>query len=147
GRQQEGGRRDVLPGPVRQPQKRAVRQGSRPRHDPQRRLITQSVTAAGGALTAEQAPTGPAPPRRPVCAPGPLSPHRSAGRRPGEGPSQWSSGASFGSPPMTKLIRLAAGVLCLGVLALGVVAFDPACLPTFLPRWDAAKSPSLAEAI
>jgi hypothetical protein len=46
---------------------------------------------------------------------------------------------------MTKLIRLAAGVLCLGALALGVVAFDPACLPTLPHRWDPDKTASLAE--
>ena len=32
------------------------------------RRIDSSVNAAGGVLTAKQAPTGPAPPRRPVCA-------------------------------------------------------------------------------
>ena len=48
---------------------------------------------------------------------------------------------------MTKLIRLAAGVLCLGALALGVVAFDPACLPTSSPSGDPDKKPSLAEGV
>jgi hypothetical protein len=48
---------------------------------------------------------------------------------------------------MGKFLRLAAGVCCLGVLALCVVAIDPACPLTFPPRWDSAKSPSIAEAI
>ena len=48
---------------------------------------------------------------------------------------------------MTKFIRLAAGVLCLGVLALGVVAFDPACLPTFPPRWGPNGGASMAEEV
>jgi hypothetical protein len=48
---------------------------------------------------------------------------------------------------MGKFLRLAAGACCLGLLALCAVAFDPACPLTFPPRWDSAKSPSLAEAI
>jgi hypothetical protein len=48
---------------------------------------------------------------------------------------------------MSTFIRLAAGVLCLGVLALGAVAFDFACSVTFLPRWDSAKSASIADAV
>jgi hypothetical protein len=48
---------------------------------------------------------------------------------------------------MGKFLRLAAGVCCLGVLALFAVAIDPACPLTFPPRWDSAKSPSIAEAI
>ena len=39
GRQQEGGQRDVLPGPVRQQQQFAVHQEPRHRHDPERRLM------------------------------------------------------------------------------------------------------------
>ena len=77
GRQQEGGQRDVLPGPVRQQQQFAVHQEPRHRHDPERRLIARLKKAAGGVLTAKQAPTGPAPPRRMVCAPrGPSSSYR-----------------------------------------------------------------------
>jgi hypothetical protein len=49
--------------------------------------------------------------------------------------------------PMTKFIRLAAGVCCLGVLALGAVALAPVCPLTFSPHGDSAKRPSLAEAI
>ena len=48
---------------------------------------------------------------------------------------------------MTKLIRLAAGVLCLGGLGLGVVVFDPACLINFPHRCDPDKKASLAEEI
>ena len=48
---------------------------------------------------------------------------------------------------MGKFIRLAAGVCCLGVVALGVVVFDPACLPTFPPRWDPDNRASLAEEV
>src|SRR5205085_11986091 len=40
--------------------------------------------AAGGVLTAKQAPAGPAPPRRPVCAPGAMSSH-SIADQPGKG--------------------------------------------------------------
>ena len=46
GRQQEGGQRDVLPGPVRQQQQFAVHQEPRHRHDPERRL-----SADGGGVS------------------------------------------------------------------------------------------------
>jgi hypothetical protein len=48
---------------------------------------------------------------------------------------------------MSKLIRLAAAVLCVGVLALGVVLFDPACPLTFPPRRDSGKRASMAEEV
>jgi hypothetical protein len=48
---------------------------------------------------------------------------------------------------MSKLLRLAAVVLCLGVLALGVAAFGPACLPTSSPPGDVDKRPSPAEGV
>ena len=44
GRQQEGGQRDVLPGPVRQQQQFAVHQEARHRHDPERRLIPREAS-------------------------------------------------------------------------------------------------------
>src|SRR5262249_34646496 len=59
GRRQEGGRRDVLPGPVRQQQQLAVHQEPRRRHDSERRLIARTQIAAGGVLTAQQAPHRP----------------------------------------------------------------------------------------
>ena len=59
GRQQEGGRRVLLPGPVRQQQQLAVHQEPRHRHDPERRLIARIEEAAGGVLTAKQAPHRP----------------------------------------------------------------------------------------
>ena len=46
---------------------------------------------------------------------------------------------------MSKLIRLAAVVLCVGVLALSVVYFDPACPLTFPAPWDPNRRDSLAE--
>ena len=58
-RQQEGGQRDVLRGPVRQQQQFAVHQEPRHRHDPERRLIGPLKKAAGGVLTAKQAPHRP----------------------------------------------------------------------------------------
>jgi hypothetical protein len=46
---------------------------------------------------------------------------------------------------MTKLLRLAAGVVFLGVLALGVIAFDPACLLTRPAPWNAEIRSSLVD--
>jgi hypothetical protein len=48
---------------------------------------------------------------------------------------------------MTKIIRLAAGVLCIGVLALGVVFFDPSCLLTYPAPWDPSRRDSMAETL
>jgi hypothetical protein len=48
---------------------------------------------------------------------------------------------------MSKLIRLAAAVLCVGLLALGVVLFDPACPLTYPPRRDSGTRPSMAEEV
>jgi hypothetical protein len=46
---------------------------------------------------------------------------------------------------MSKLMRFAAGVLCVGVLALGVVYFDPACPLTYPAPWDPDRRNSMAE--
>jgi hypothetical protein len=46
---------------------------------------------------------------------------------------------------MSKLMRIAAGVLCLGVLALGVMYFDPACPLTYPTPWDPDRRNSIAE--
>ena len=46
---------------------------------------------------------------------------------------------------MSKLIRLAAVVLCVGVLALSVVYFDPACPLTYPTPWDPQRRSSMAE--
>jgi hypothetical protein len=48
---------------------------------------------------------------------------------------------------MTKLLRLAAGVLCLGVLALGVIVFDPACLIHFPHGCDPDNKVSVADEV
>jgi hypothetical protein len=48
---------------------------------------------------------------------------------------------------MSKLIRLAAAVLCVGVRALGVVLFDPACPLTYPPRRDSGTRASMAEEV
>ena len=46
---------------------------------------------------------------------------------------------------MSKLLRFAAGVLCIVVLALGVVFFDPSCLLTYPAPWDPDRRDSMAE--
>src|SRR5262245_9197191 len=76
-----------------------------------------------------------------------MSPHGSAGRRPARAISRWFSGACCRSSPMSKFLRLAAGVLCVGVLALGAVHFDPACLINFPHGWDPDNRASLAEEV
>jgi hypothetical protein len=48
---------------------------------------------------------------------------------------------------MSKLLRLAAAVLCVGVLALGAVFFDPACLHTYPALWDPIRRDSMAETL
>jgi hypothetical protein len=48
---------------------------------------------------------------------------------------------------MTRLLRLAAGVLCLGVRALGVVCVDPACLLHFPHGCDPDNQVSVADEI
>jgi hypothetical protein len=48
---------------------------------------------------------------------------------------------------MTKLLRLAAGILCLGVLALGVVVFDFACPRTDPSSNDPNRRSSMAEEV
>ena len=48
---------------------------------------------------------------------------------------------------MSKLLRFAAGVLCIVVLALGVVFFDPSCLLTHPAPWDPDRRDSLAETL
>jgi hypothetical protein len=48
---------------------------------------------------------------------------------------------------MSKLLRLAAVVLCVGVLALGVVCFDPACPLTYPAPWEPDRRNSMAEEV
>ena len=48
---------------------------------------------------------------------------------------------------MNKLVRSAAGVLCIGVLVLGAVYFDPSCLPTYPSLWDPRRRDSMTEII
>src|SRR5262249_38734291 len=79
-RQQEGGRRDVLPRPVRQQQQFAVQLDARDRHDLERRLNANEKQPVGS-LPPSKPPTGPAPPRRSVCA---LRKPSSSKRRPPE---------------------------------------------------------------
>src|SRR6516164_7638903 len=61
--------------------------------------------------------------------------------------TRWFPRACSWSPPMTKFLRLAAGILCVGVLALGVVVIDPACLSNFPHRRGPDRKASLAEEI
>jgi hypothetical protein len=48
---------------------------------------------------------------------------------------------------MSKLLRFAAGVLCIVVLALGVVFFDPSCLLTYPAPWDPERRDSMTETL
>jgi len=48
---------------------------------------------------------------------------------------------------MIKLLRLAAGILCVGMLALGVFVFDPACLLTYPAPRDPSRRDSMAETL
>src|SRR5262249_9576471 len=81
--------------------------------------------AAGESSPPSTALTGLAAPERSVCAPGRLSSHGNADRRPQEGHFRKALRGLVQEFAMRKYLRLAAGLSCLGVLILGAVALDP----------------------